>query len=224
MTDEIINKQKKYKAISTDFNNTIRYSKESLHRNYNPFETNDIMAVESSNSIIYILLKNGTIVCLGNLAFCNKKISINLPYEEKFYTFPIKYRVIDISCGKEHAICITEDYKLFSWGNNYHGQLGLENFPCNFDSNKFEASEISYFKKMKVIYIKAEYYNSYCMSSENKLYGWGSNDHGQLFQDLDQTIINTPHVINLNEEFSDLLIAMKKSGGSVYACDGKYCF
>lgn len=223
MMDDVIIKEKKYKSINVDFNNTIKYSKESTHllKNYNPFDGSDILISESSNSVIYFLLKNGTVICLGNLAYCNKKISSNLPFEEKFYCLPIKSKVIDISCGREHALCLTEDYKIFSWGNNYYGQLGIENFSCNFDSTKNEPVEIDFFKKMRVVSIKAEYYNSYCVTSENKIYGWGSNDNGQIYQETDQTVINAPRQIILNEEFSNLMITMKKSGTHVFACDGK---
>lgn len=40
--------------------------------------------------------------------------------------FPKLTRVIDsVSCGQSHALALTIDYKMFSWGAGYYGALGF---------------------------------------------------------------------------------------------------
>ncbi|CAJ0573274.1 unnamed protein product, partial [Mesorhabditis spiculigera] len=46
--------------------------------------------------------------------------------------YPVEFssgtRVVQVACGREHSACITEDGRLFTWGDNSSGQLG---FPMN---------------------------------------------------------------------------------------------
>ena len=36
--------------------------------------------------------------------------------------------VVDITAGQDHSMAVTSAGRLFSWGNNAHGKLGLPGF------------------------------------------------------------------------------------------------
>lgn len=36
--------------------------------------------------------------------------------------------MIDINCGSNHVIAVSDQYKIFVWGGNDKGQLGTSNY------------------------------------------------------------------------------------------------
>ena len=58
----------------------------------------------------------------GQLGLNNEyKIASSPRYLNFFYKIPIKF----ITCGHNYSLCITKDYRLWGWGENKLGQLGL---------------------------------------------------------------------------------------------------
>jgi hypothetical protein len=51
------------------------------------------------------------------------KIASSPRYLSFFYKVPVKF----ITCGHNYSLCITNDYRLWGWGENKLGQLGLDN-------------------------------------------------------------------------------------------------
>jgi len=50
------------------------------------------------------------------------KIASSPRYLNFFYKVPVKF----ITCGHNYSLCITNDYRLWGWGENKLGQLGLD--------------------------------------------------------------------------------------------------
>lgn len=81
----------------------------------------------------------------------------------------------DIAAGAEHLLALTPDGKLYAWGDNSRGQLGI---------GTFESSQIPVavgggdptFSKL----LAAGDLGSYARGSDGYVYGWGANSHGQL--------------------------------------------
>lgn len=46
--------------------------------------------------------------------------------ESQFKILPDLNNVISVSCGQFHTLCLTSDGNVFAWGDNKHGQLGLD--------------------------------------------------------------------------------------------------
>ncbi|KAM3831580.1 putative E3 ubiquitin-protein ligase HERC6 isoform 1-T1 [Vipera latastei] len=86
------------------------------------------------------------------------------------------YNVIQVACGHYHSIALTKDGRVFSWGQNIHGQLGLgkglpsQATPCN----------ISSLAGIPVAQVAAGGAHSFVLSHSGVVYGWGRNNAHQL--------------------------------------------
>ncbi|XP_034296362.1 probable E3 ubiquitin-protein ligase HERC6 isoform X2 [Pantherophis guttatus] len=86
------------------------------------------------------------------------------------------YNVIQVACGHYHSIALTKDGRLFSWGQNSHGQLGLgkevssQATPCN----------ISSLAGIPLAQVAAGGSHSFVLSHSGVVYGWGRNNVHQL--------------------------------------------
>ncbi len=80
----------------------------------------------------------------------------------------------DIAAGYYQSVAIKDDGTLWSWGSNEYGVLGNDNtsytvlVPTKISDNTNWKS------------IESCYYNSYAIKKDGTLWGWGSNDYGQL--------------------------------------------
>lgn len=58
------------------------------------------------------------------------------------YQYELNEKIIRIACGGAHSIVITNKYKVYSWGRNENGQLGLGNL-TSFYSSPCEVTALS---------------------------------------------------------------------------------
>lgn len=120
--------------------------------------------------------------------------------------------------GCEHTLAVTRDGKLFSFGYNYRGQLGLGTT----SSESIPRAIKSLFSR-KVVYAACSYHHSVVMCSDGTLFSFGRNDCGQLGHGdtLDkkspQIITTAPKSvcsISCGQFFTTLVTA----SGSLYVC------
>lgn len=78
--------------------------------------------------------------------------------------------VISISCGEYHTMALMKNRKLYSWGRNDHGQLGLNNM-----INYFTPQEIVWKESIKSITCGYDY--NVAITLMNKIYVWGENTY-----------------------------------------------
>jgi alpha-tubulin suppressor-like RCC1 family protein len=95
--------------------------------NFSPYQGTNILTIEKTNKMCYALLKSGTIISLGgednsntNKKSSQKKSYINLPMTIKTPT-----AIINLVCGREHCLAVGKSNKVYSWGSNSYGQLGI---------------------------------------------------------------------------------------------------
>jgi alpha-tubulin suppressor-like RCC1 family protein len=81
-----------------------------------------------------------------------------------------------ISAGN-HAIFLGSDGKIYSWGKNDNGQLGIGNTE---NTSSPVAVSTASFPAFTYSAIAAGSHHSLALSSNGKLYSWGKNDNGQL--------------------------------------------
>jgi len=79
--------------------------------------------------------------------------------------------VIAVSAGDAHTMAITEDGRLWAWGDNSFGQLG---------DGTTENRLAPVFITNDIIYVSAGSSHTLVVSSDGGLWAWGSNSHGQL--------------------------------------------
>ena len=109
-----------------------------------------------------------------------------------------KVKVTAIAAGEDHSLALTADGRVFAWGSDRHGQLGLgsrsastfttstDTIPPSSLSSSVDSSihvtsplPVSGLRKTRVRGIAAGARHSMCFS-ETAVYTWGSNSLGQL--------------------------------------------
>lgn len=109
-------------------------------------------------------------LCLGNAE------DINIPTKLIFFD---SFNIISINCGGDHTIIYTDD-GLFGFGNNLYGQLGLGH-----NDSVDIPTKILFFQRVEDM---EDNYNIISISCGNHtiiqttggIFGFGSNNHGQL--------------------------------------------
>jgi len=81
-----------------------------------------------------------------------------------------------VSAGDYHALALTADHRLFSWGRNNHSQLG-NNF-ANAGANVSIPAQITSPAPWRIVSANATH--NIAITDDNRLFGWGSNTYGQL--------------------------------------------
>lgn len=82
----------------------------------------------------------------------------------------VKDYVIDLAIGENHVLIQTLQGKVYSWGDNYYGQLGLGN--C-FVAKVFEPHQVKINEVKKIFAYKN---NSFAIDVFNKLWVWGKSE------------------------------------------------
>lgn len=143
---------------------------------YIPFLENDVILIQHTQKTVFILLKNGTILYFFPEGNSNK---INV-YDNKNFLIPnsikIPTKISDLACGYDHCLALGVNSKIYSWGSNSYGQLGLPDVLVDNEARKDEPSEIprsSFIKLSNIIRVLCKNNTSYAISENNYLYGWG---------------------------------------------------
>eukprot|EP00164_Ancoracysta_twista_P000518 GFYU01000692.1.p1 GENE.GFYU01000692.1~~GFYU01000692.1.p1 ORF type:complete len:825 (+),score=233.28 GFYU01000692.1:164-2638(+) len=84
------------------------------------------------------------------------------------------YFIIQVACGEEHTICLSEGGDIFTWGRGDEGQLGLGHYqttptPTMLERHIFRVSKVA-----------AGGYHSAALTYTGDLYTWGWGFYGQL--------------------------------------------
>ncbi|XP_075147257.1 RCC1 domain-containing protein 1 isoform X2 [Haematobia irritans] len=93
----------------------------------------------------------------------------------QIHQFPNNVRVKQLECGFEHALMLTHNGDLYTWGNGLRGQLGNEMLKIEEMPVLIEA-----LAGIKITNIAASGWHSAAISSFGDLYTWGFNSNGQL--------------------------------------------
>ena len=77
-------------------------------------------------------------------------------------------RVADVACGARHALAMSSTGRIYAWGWNNHGQLGLGH-----RDDVSEPTLVSALRKHKCMNIVAGWRNSAAMFEKGEIYAWG---------------------------------------------------
>jgi len=81
-----------------------------------------------------------------------------------------------VAAGYAHAVAVTESGHIFTWGNNAYGQLGFKNVSIDFTY----PTQVHQLADTRITYVCAGYAHTVAVTDTGVVYGWGSNDKGQL--------------------------------------------
>eukprot|EP00301_Raphidiophrys_heterophryoidea_P022040 c6292_g1_i1.p1 GENE.c6292_g1_i1~~c6292_g1_i1.p1 ORF type:complete len:436 (-),score=95.26 c6292_g1_i1:316-1623(-) len=84
--------------------------------------------------------------------------------------------IVQAEAGWAHVLALDEQGVAYGWGDNSLGQLGL-GFK---DSPVLEVSPIERLRDKGVYFLATGYFHSFVLTDSGMVYGFGSNDHGQL--------------------------------------------
>nr|XP_015219953.1 PREDICTED: X-linked retinitis pigmentosa GTPase regulator [Lepisosteus oculatus] len=87
--------------------------------------------------------------------------------------FNTETRVKMLAAGSNMSAALTEEGKLFMWGDNSEGQIGLAN-----KNGACVPQEVSVGKP--VVWVSCGYYHSALVTADGQLFTFGESDHGKL--------------------------------------------
>jgi alpha-tubulin suppressor-like RCC1 family protein len=86
-----------------------------------------------------------------------------------------------VACGYDFTACITESGKLYCWGTNKFGNLGVENKGDEGSQQIIPRPElVNSLSSVSVIQVVCGKNHMMCLSSEGVVYSWGSGENGVL--------------------------------------------
>jgi alpha-tubulin suppressor-like RCC1 family protein len=91
--------------------------------------------------------------------------------------------------GSSHCMALTRTGKVYSWGSNADGQLGIEYI----DNELYTPKLIENLPPIRVI--SAGYYHSLALATSGELYSWGQNEHFQLGLGKTNFSIRSPELV-----------------------------
>ncbi|XP_074084239.1 putative E3 ubiquitin-protein ligase HERC6 isoform X2 [Macrotis lagotis] len=128
-------------------------------------------------------------------------------------------KIIQVSCGHYHSIALAQDGRVFSWGNNLHGQLGLgEIFP-----SQASPQQVKSLDGIPLAQVAAGGAHSFALSLSGISYGWGRNNEGQLAVSGKNALeqIYKPHSIAELKSLHVIYISCGDEHTAVLTQDGK---
>uniref|UniRef100_F6QU60 HECT and RLD domain containing E3 ubiquitin protein ligase family member 6 n=1 Tax=Monodelphis domestica TaxID=13616 RepID=F6QU60_MONDO len=141
-------------------------------------ETQDIVSVSCGKEHSLAICKEGRVFSWGS----GSDGQLGIREFKKLSSIPKKidelssFKIIQVSCGHYHSIALAQDGRVFSWGKNNHGQLGLgENVPSQASPQWVKSLD-----GIPLAQVAAGGAHSFALSFSGTSYGWGRNNAGQL--------------------------------------------
>jgi len=100
---------------------------------------------------------------------------------------------IALAAGDDHVLCVTSDGGLYAWGANDRGQLGIGTTTDR--PTPVEIPRTGELAGLTVTKVWAGSTHSFALASDGRLFGWGSNDHGQLGIGTSSSPVLSPAVV-----------------------------
>ncbi|KAJ0182252.1 hypothetical protein K1T71_001621 [Dendrolimus kikuchii] len=163
---------------------------------YKSLETK-IKAIAAGRAHTLILTDNEGVYTLGNNAYgqCGRKINENEEYKGSMVTHNIKRlgkeNIVDVCCGQDHSLFITESGRVYSCGWGADGQTGLGTF-LNQAAPAAVRGDIANEKIVKVAGVGD---CVLALNDKGELFGWGNSEYGQVPVASDQQQVNTSYAL-----------------------------
>ncbi len=129
-------------------------------------------------------------------------------------TMPTNTVVTQIAAGYDHALALTEDGEVYTWGSNDYGQLGIST-----DSSVKTPTKITIGAQETIVSIAAGEKFSLALTEDGTIYAWGNNASQQLGVSKDvETERNVPAAVDaLSAHFIVSITAAYNSAAAITA-------
>ncbi|XP_011882075.1 PREDICTED: probable E3 ubiquitin-protein ligase HERC4 isoform X2 [Vollenhovia emeryi] len=84
--------------------------------------------------------------------------------------------IVQIACGVEHSIALTNDGELYAWGSNREGQLGLGSHT----TTEIKPKRIPTLAAVPIAFVACGGYHTVVITKSGAVFSWGRNTFGQL--------------------------------------------
>lgn len=91
----------------------------------------------------------------------------------------IVFKIVQISAGADHVLCLTSSYSVLAVGSNTCKQLGI-NDPEVLDSVEPVVVDMPNAGSMLPVQVCCGAASSYCLTADGSVIGWGLNECGQI--------------------------------------------
>ncbi len=189
---------------------------------------NKAVAVAAGSNFSLVLRKDGSVWAWGDNTYGQLGTGNNTSQTTPVETL-LTSGVIAISAGYGHAIAAKSDGTVWTWGYNATYQLGDGTTTANNTPTQIGASVFYNSTDYKAVSVSAGYNHTLALRADGYVYGWGSNDRGQLSSDptADSPVLYeaSPTAISANKvevaaghQFSVVIHYSPGADGLVYTC------
>ncbi|XP_076686712.1 uncharacterized protein LOC143378686 isoform X2 [Andrena cerasifolii] len=132
-------------------------------------------------------------------------------------------RVTHVACGRAHTLICTGSQKIFACGSDQEGQLGRGTSAIGDSSSSPVLVYDSGRAGSKIVQIAAGSHHSLALTSDGRVFAWGSNLEGQLGLPDVSGLVNKPTKVHIPEPVKQISTGYYHStflteSGLVYVC------
>ncbi|XP_062246810.1 probable E3 ubiquitin-protein ligase HERC4 isoform X2 [Platichthys flesus] len=126
-----------------------------------------IQAVSCTDDVVSLLTDSGSVLCVD---------TTRPPFTPRPMKELCNIPVCQVACGSQHSVALTHDGRVYTWGQDSRGQLGLgQGKP--FANSPQQLRSLS---STPLVQVAAGGEQSFALSVSGGVFGWGRNDRGQL--------------------------------------------
>lgn len=129
------------------------------------------LAVGPNN--MFVLLADGTVMSWGSNQYGQRGIGDRILFSSSPQQVPNLPPVQSLAAGDEHVVVLARDGRVFAWGRNDQGQIGVGD-----NVDRYQAVEVSGLGN--VIAVAAGHGYSVALKGDGTVWAWGTNYGGQL--------------------------------------------
>ena len=122
-------------------------------------------------------------------------------------------KINQVSAGCDHTIALGDDGRVYAWGTNSNGVLGIGT-TTGISAQPVEVDRTGALAGKTITQVSAGCYHSAALDSDGHVYTWGRNDAGQLGNGNTGTSSGSPVDITNNGALAGKRIVQIASGGN----------
>ena len=154
-----------------------------------------VVGVSCGRAHTVLLTDKEGVLLLGNNAFgqCGRRVVEGEIFRgsRKVHNIPHGYfgsPVVDVKCGMDHTLFLTEDRKVYSCGWGADGQTGLGTTEKVYKPTRVEGD----LKGKKVVKVSTFADTCLALDDQGRVFGWGGSEYSQLACVTDSTQVPVP--------------------------------